>query len=914
MSASDKFRRLFRLDRGVRDVETAVNDEFSFHFDMTMRELLASGMTREAAEREALHRFGDVEAARTRVRDIARDHVEHTRRVESWSAIAQDMRYALRGLRANPVFTVGVVLTLGLGIGANATMFGIVDRLLLRPPAFLTASDRVGRVYLVRNDRDGKEQVTRNLPYKRYADLRQSTKAFDAMAPYFETDFIVGEGQDARELLVVMAGAEFWPMFSVKPVLGRSFIPSDDAAPNGSRVTVLGYGFWQTRFGGSPDVLGKELRIGAERYTIVGVAPRGFNGASLRSVSAFVPFTPVARAEMGDFDQGYGFSWLEIIARRKPGVSVETASRELTYAYERSYAEERLTRATLPPISSTKPRAEFGSVLTDRGPETRSDTKVALWLFGVTGIVLLIAAANVAGLLLARAIRRRREIAVRIALGVGRTRLFTMLIVESLLLATLGAVAGLAIAEWGGRIMRIAMLPDIEWTSVFRDGRVLGVAAAVAIGCGLLAGIAPIIHAGRTDLAESMRGGNRDGGRARSRLRDGLLLFQAALSVVLLVGAGLFVSSLRNARMLPLGYDVDRVIYMSVDNRGYDRAPGVIGAARERALADARLAERSRLLAAARAIPGVESASVTWGVPFWMTLEPELHVPGIDSVNRLGNFIMNGISGDYFTTTGTRILRGRPIEDSDLISTQRVAVISREMGEKLWPGQDPLGKCITVSRRTNPCANIVGISEGIVRGSYDGDEKLQFYVPMDQFERGQGSIYIRTRGPATEMVRTVRAELQKQLSVSQYANARSLSSIIDPNLRQWSLGATMFTLFGALALVLAGIGLYSVISYSVAQRKHEMGVRVALGASSGNVVGMVMSEGLRLTVIGLLLGAGLAFYGAPYVEKLLYNVDARDPRVFVGVAGVLLVVASLATLLPAWRASRVDPQEALRTE
>jgi predicted permease len=692
MSASDKFRRLFRLDRGVRDVDSAVDDEFSFHFDMTMRELLASGMTREAAEREASRRFGDVEAARVSVSSLARDYTAHHRRVEWWSAIGQDLRYAVRGLKTSPMFTAGVVVTLGLGIGANATMFGIVDRLLLRPPAFLASSDRVGRVYLQQDQRDGSVRTDRNLSYQRYLDLRASAKSFDAMAPYFESDVIVGDGQDARELPIVMAGADFWPMFTARPVLGRSFTASDDARPDGAPVAVLGYGFWQRRFGGQQDVVGKQIRIGARRYQIVGVAPRGFNGLSLRSVAAFVPFTAAAR-DVGhpQYDEGYGVSWLEIIARRKPGITVEAASGDLTLGYQRSFMTQVGAATAQEAARRSRPRAILGGVLTDQGPKARSDTRVALWLLGVTGIVLLIAAANVASLLLARATRRRREVAVRIALGVGRARLFAMLLVESLLLAILGAVAGLLIAEWGGRVLRLAMLPDIEWTSVWLDGRVLVIALAVAAGCGLLAGIAPVVHAGRTDLAESMRGGNRDGGPARSRLRNSLLLFQAALSVVLLVGAGLFVSSLRNARMLHLGYDVDHVVYVSVDSRGYDRVPGVTGAARQAALTEARLAERNRLLAAARAIPGVEAASVTYGVPFWMTLQPDLFVPGIDSVFKLGDFIVNGVAGDYFRTTGTRMLRGRPILDSDLNSTTRVAVVSDEMAAKLWPGQNPLG-------------------------------------------------------------------------------------------------------------------------------------------------------------------------------------------------------------------------------
>lgn len=915
MRPAEKFRRLFRLDRGVRDVDNAVDDEFAFHFDMTMRELIANGMAKEAAEREAMRRFGDVESARARVASLARDHAQHERRTEWWSAIAQDFRYAMRGMRNNPAFTAGIVLTLGLGIGANATMFGIVDRLLLRAPEYLENADRVGRVYLIQNLRSGEERIDRNIQFQRYLDLRENTKGFDAMAPYYESSVIVGDGQDAREANIVIAGSEFWPMFNVRPALGRLFTVDEDRVPNGEPVAVLGYAFWQTRFGGESKVLGQQLRIGGKRYTIIGVAPRGFGGLSLSTVSAFLPFTAAA-ADIGGpaWAEGYRMSWLEVVARRRPDVSVDAASRELGFAYERSFLKQNANATNPPPLSVFRPRAVFGSVLFDRGPQARSTARVALWLFGVTGIVLLIAAANVAGLLLARAIRRRREIAVRIALGVSRARLVSMLAVEALLLATLGAAAGLVIAEWAGKALRVALMPGIEWGSVLRDSRTLAVAASVAVLCGLLAGLAPMFQTSRTQLAEAMRGGHRDG-VARSRLRTGLLLFQAALSVVLLVGAGLFVNSLRNARLVALGYDPEHVSYIRLDPRGYDYAPADTGSVRADRIRIARMALRDRMLERARSLPGVESASITFGVPFWQSIQLDLFVPGIDSVNRLGDFMMNGVSGDYFATMGTRILRGRPIEDSDGPGAPLVIVVSEPMAQRLWPGANPLGKCVKIDADTVPCSTVVGVSEGIVRGGeWGADTRLQYYAHIDQHFRGSGGLFIRTRRPASETSVALQSELQKLVPIPQYVHARSLSSIVTPNMHQWQLGATMFTMFGVLALVLAAIGLYSIISYSVAQRTHEMGIRVALGAGTGDVVGMVMSEGLRLTFVGLAIGAALAYYAAPWLQKLLYRVEPREPVIFAIVAAVLLGVAAIATMIPAMRAARVDPQEALRAE
>lgn len=456
-------------------------------------------------------------------------------------------------------------------------------------------------------------------------------------------------------------------------------------------------------------------------------------------------------------------------------------------------------------------------------------------------------------------------------------------------------------------------MPDIEWTTLLRDPRTAAVAAAVGILCGLLAGLAPMVQAGRTDLAEAMRGGQRDG-VARSRLRNGLVLFQAALSVVLLVGAGLFVNSLRNAKQMPLGYDPEHVTYVTVDSRGYDFAPGDTGAARRERRTNALAARREAMLTRARAMPGVESAAITYGVPFWQSIQLDLFVPGIDSVGRLGDFMMNGVSGDYFRTMGTRIIAGRPILDSDGIGAAPVVVVSDAMAAKLWPGQDPLGKCVKVDADTVPCSTVVGVAEGIIRGEWGADTKLQYYIHIDQYDRSDGGLFIRTSRPADEMKETIRREMQDLLPAPQYVNARSLSSILEPNLRQWELGATMFSLFGALALILAAVGLYSIISYSVAQRMHEMGIRVALGAQGRDVIGMVMSEGLRLTIIGVMIGSALSYYSAPRLEKLLFRVSPREPSVFATVTVVLLAVAALATVVPALRASRVDPQEALRSD
>jgi predicted permease len=828
-----------------------------------------------------------------------------------------DVRYAVRGLRRKPGFTAAVVLTLGLGIGANATMFSVVDRLLFRPPAYITAPDRVHRVNLaVTTDRSG-EFINGNMSYKRYLELTEWTTSFDVTAAIASGKPAIGEGENAREMDLSAISASFWRLFDVRPALGRFFTPAEDRVPDGTMVAVLGYGFWQTRFGGRGDVLGKSLKIGAETYTIIGVAPKSFAGISLGSPAVFVPITAWASASFGQradregpfggkrpsYYAAHNIQWMEMLARRKPGVTLAAATADLSNAYRRSYIAQKTVSPSIRPTELAKPRALASPLMRERGPHQGNDSRVATWLVGVAAVVLLIACANVGNLLLARAFARRREIAVRLALGVGRTRLVRQLITESLLLATLGALAGLVLAQWGGGALRALLLANVEWTNTFGDTRVLAITTVAALAAGLLTGLAPAMHAGRGDIAAALKAGAREGTYQRSRTRVALLVMQGALSVVLLVGAGLFVRSLRNVRSLDLGYDGSRVAYVEPHMRGVKLDSIQSGELRR------------RLIDAATALPYVEAGSRTVTVPFWSSITMDLHVAGIDSVDRLGDFYFHAVSPDYFRTMGTRIRRGRAFTRADTRNAPLVMVVSESMAKKLWPGQDAIGQCVKLGEDTVPCTHIVGIAQDIKRESLSEDPGLQYYIPIDQREAGVGGgLFIRARGSATSYSEQIRRELQKAMPGASYVTVTPLDDILGGQRRSWTLGATMFTVFGALALLVAAVGLYSVIAYNVAQRTHELGVRIALGASSPDVVRLVVGEGLRVSIAGIGIGTLVALAAARYVGPLLFGVSPRDPVVLAGVAAILVTVAVLASVLPAWRASHVDPSVALRAD
>jgi predicted permease len=864
-------------------------------------------MTPDDAQQQAERRVGDVGQTPARLEQIVRSRASEQRWTNWWSAFAQDLRYALRGLRLKPGFALAVVATLGLGIGANAAMFGIVDRLLFRPPNFLIAPDRGTRIYIVRTT-DGKAN-TESFGYKRFTDIREGTTSFDAMTPFFRGTMAVGSGDETREMQVAMSSADLWKSFDIKPVIGRFFTASEDVPPSGAPVAVLSYAYWQVQFGGRNDVLGTKLDIGPAKYTIIGVAPEGFTGYGAAPSVAFIPISAGSshmqnfRTPRESWNTTYYMRWFDVYARRKPGVSIERANADLTKAFTQSVIQEIQTNPRTTPITVSHPRAFAGPVLTDRGPDQSQESKVATWLIGVSGIVLLIACANVANLLLARALRRRREIAVRIALGVSRARLTTQLITESLLLAVLGGVAGLAIAQWGGAVMRSVILSQSAGDGTFNDVRTLAWVALLAAFAGLVTGLLPAVQAGRSDIAAALKAGVREGSVHRSRARVGLVVGQASLSVVLLAGAGLFVQSLRNVEHVRLGYDSDQLLWITLNFRGV-----TIDTAQQTAL-------RQVLLERARTVPGVEQASRGLTVPLdanWSWRLRNLFVAGIDS-NKLGSVPLQAGSPSLFATMGTRLIRGRGFTNDDRANAPKAMVVSEGMAKRLWPTEDAIGKCVRVGADTAPCMTVVGIAEDVRLASLTEPE-LQVYLPIDQLHVSPGGLFIRTRGPASAQVERVRRSLQQLMPGVSYVTVTPISKFIGSQTRSWRLGATMFTVFGVLALVLAAIGLYSVIAYSVTQRTQEMGVRIALGAQRQDVIRLIVRGGLAIVIPGVALGAIVALAAGRFVAPLLFNVSPNDPPVLISVVAMLVAVAVAASWIPAARAARVDPNQALRSE
>jgi len=880
----------------LRSNETDLIDELSFHREMIERDLALSGLAPDAAKAEARRSMGNETVMR-----------EASRAVWLWPAVEalwQDATYTLRDLRRHPTFTLGVTLTLALGIGANAAMFSLVDRLLFRPPALMIDPETVQRVYLYRTSQ-GVENETGG-QYVRNADIARYSTVFSQTATYVLRPLAVGTGEATRVRSIAVVSASFFGFFDAPPVIGRYYTAAEDAPPTPAPVAVLSRTLWETEFGARRDIIGSTLAIDAVTYTIIGVAPEGLVGLwPYQPPAAFIPVSTYAASEgrpdwATTYDHAFGLS---TIVRRKPNVAIAAATADLTNALRRSYEAQYSADGRELRLKELRPRAVAASILAERGPERSSVARAAVWLSGVTAIVLLIACANVANLMLARTIRRRREIAVRVALGVSRSRLFGQLLTEGIVLAVIGGGAGLALAFWGSRVLRVTFLPTSDYVPLLTDPRTLLFAAVVTLGVGVLTGLAPLAHLQRGTVTADLKAGAREGNSHRTALRTVLLLTQNALSVILLVTAGLFVRSLHHVRDVRLGFDADSVMLVGLQMRNVkvDSA--------------AMVALRLRLLESAHNAPGISHATLQESVPFAGMSSWPIFVSGIDSVPALGEFDFNTVSPDYFATVGTRIVRGRAFENADRATTQRVAVVGETMAAALWPGKDPIGQCFRFAADTAPCTYVVGVAEDIHSQSVDAEPGLfYYYLPAAQWRPHDGGLFVRARGDVRKVLEPLRKQLQADMPGSSFVTVTPLDEIVDAHRRSWILGARVFTVFGVLALVLAAVGLYSVIAYNVAQRRHELGVRLALGAARTGIVRLVVTESVRFALVGLAIGCAVSLGGSRWIAPLLFKESPQDPAVFAIVTLVLLFVAIAASWIPALRAAGVDPKMALQSD
>jgi predicted permease len=899
-----RIRRAFRLALRRRDLTDAeIDEELRFHIDMRVAQLVARGLTPQEAVEDARSRFGrSWDDAVDRLHEAGHLREERLAMRERLDAWWHDVRYAARTLVRQRGFALVVTATFALGIGANVTMFGVIDRLLLAPPPGIQDPGEIG--YATLSVVGSKYPPHSTLHYPLVAALREDSAVFTQVAAVTEAwKYTMGRGTGAEEIRASMVSGSYFPTLRARAAIGRLLTEIDDRDVNPAAV-VLSYGFWERRFGGDRAVIGKPIQIGPRYFTVVGVAERGFTGVDPRRVDAWIPVESAGelRGVRGGWKTTWGSYWIHVIARVRPGVPAELVNAHATAIYRHGREAEDAARRR----EKEEVRIDIRSILPSEQLKSNPETRIARLLVAVTIIVLLIGCANVANLLLARGFERRREIAVRLALGVSRLRLIRLLLSEASLLAVTGGLVALVVAAVGVRLLRRTLLSDFEWTDSVIDPRLLLVTSVLVALTVLIAGLLPTVSASRPDMTDALKAGGREGGVRRSRVSAALIIMQAALSVVLLVGAGLFVVSLRRVAALNLGYDTDRVLSISADlhSLGYDEA---------RSLATYR-SIRERLTS----IPGVASVSLSSYHPLFISLGGmSVTVPGRDSLPQASNGgpYSNAISGDYFATLGTRIVEGRAITDRDVETDARVAVLSEPMARAYWPGQSAVGRCVLVGEDST-CTTVIGVAEhGRERRS--GDEQ-RFLIYLPATERWGAPEYVllaRSRGNSPEsLVGPIRRAAQSVSPDLPYVDVRPLTAMMASQLRPWKLGSQLFSLFGGLAALIAALGLYSAISYSVTRRRHEFGVRRALGAQIADVVQLVLGQGVRAAAMGIVLGLVAALGSARFVRELLFETSPRNPVVLAAVAATMLVVAIAATLIPAWRASRVDPVSALRAD
>jgi predicted permease len=816
----------------------------------------------------------------------------------------QDIRFAIRMLRKSPGFTLIAILTLALGIGANTAIFSLANVFLFRPLPVKDA-DHLVVIGVQSSPTSEPDQAS----YLDFLDYKQASVFTDMTA--FALD-LVGIGADGRadRTIVAEVPSNFFTMLGIRPVVGRLILPGEGDQPRTGHVVVLGYSYWQKRFGGDPKVVGRTVSFDGQDVTVVGVVEKQFHGPY--AIVEMDAYAPIGMHDLATGDPGFfterGQRELHVLASRKPGVSLEQAQVALQVIATR--------------LSDQYPRTDHGQVVrvfperVARPEASSADSLplvVAVFLV-LVGLVLMVACINVANLLLARSAARQKEIAVRASMGATRFRLIRQMLTESIILAVVGGGAGALLGMWVCTALeQLRPLGDFPLRFGFTfDWRVFGYVAGIASASGILAGLAPALRTSRTNLNETLRETGRgligEGGR-RHILRNSLVVAQVAGSIIVLVAAGLFARSLTKAESIDLGYDPHNVLNIGLnpDLQNYDR-PRAEAFYRE-------------LLRRAKALPGVVSASLAYSVPLsYYSTGGAIYAEGqaLNKDERAPGGQHNMVSPEYFANMRIPIVSGRAFTDADTTTSRLVAIVNQTMAHRLWPDQDPIGRKFTYDGedKKGEFVTVVGVAHNARNSDMMNDQRIFFYVPLAQNYNATRVLQLRTSVPPGTLIRTVEAqihELDPNLPV--YDVMTMEKSLMGANgFFLYKMGAAFAGTLGALGLLLAVVGVYGVVSHNAASRTHEIGVRMALGARPGSVFSLVLRHAAVLVGTGLVIGLIAALAVTKFLSSFLVGVTSYDPITFITVAVLLVLSAFIACYIPAHRAMRVDPMEALRYE